>query len=78
MRKTACHLQISCFTLNTTLEGYQQMYGLVADDTTTLKTRAKRLLRLEMSQYDHADALVTIEDIIQSCSFNQEKCNMDV
>lgn len=43
-----------------------------------LQTRAKKLLKLEISQYEYNESLISLEEIVQSCSFNTEKCDMDM
>ncbi|KAH7719455.1 Protein DEL-4, partial [Aphelenchoides avenae] len=79
MRKVACMGNTSCFDSNKTLDEYQEMYGFVdIKDSATLQTKAKRLLNLEISQYDYTGALVELDDVVQSCSFNTEKCDMDI
>lgn len=96
MKKIACEDNSTCYGANSTMDGYQTMYGLqvlhrnrliVKDrmilfknitDTATLSTKTKKLLKLEISQYDFTSSLMTIDEMVQSCSFNTEKCDMDM
>ncbi|KAH7720951.1 DEG-1 protein [Aphelenchoides avenae] len=79
MEKVACELNPSCsFTANSTLDEYQVMYGLNdITDTASLQTKARRLLSIEIAQYDITPAIDTIGDFIQGCSFNLKDCDME-
>ncbi|KAH7707776.1 Protein DEL-4 [Aphelenchoides avenae] len=79
MMKVACKNTTECYTEDPTMNEYQNMYGLNnITDTAMLQTRAKKLLKLEISQYEYNESLISLEEIVQSCSFNTEKCDMDI
>lgn len=45
-------------------------------DKTSLQTKARRLLSLEVAQYDITPAIDTMDDFIQECTFNLKDCDM--
>lgn len=47
-------------------------------DTATLSTKTKKLLKLEIAQYDYTNSLIKIDEMVQSCSFNTEQCDMEM